>query len=170
MTTDDALRAEANRLYWESDASVGDIAGRLGLSRRALYEALEPATTGEPCRECGTILVFHNRLARSGGEAQCPGCGLEQSIAALRQATADAGAALRSHVPEPAATPPAEAELPLPTGSAAAAPTPGSPAGAAPPGAATATAPPRDRLVALGGAILAGAVAGAVTVLVLRRR
>ncbi|HET9982798.1 MAG TPA: hypothetical protein VFQ38_04410 [Longimicrobiales bacterium] len=168
MTTDDALRAEANRLYWESDASVGDIADRLGLSRRALYEALEPATTGEPCRECGTILVFHNRLARSGGEAQCPGCGLEQSIAALRQATADAGSALRDHIAELAAIPPTEAEPPLPPGSAAAAP--GALAATAPPEAATAAAPPRDRLVALGGAMLAGAVAGAVTVLVLRRR
>ncbi|MBX6364738.1 MAG: hypothetical protein IRZ00_12790 [Gemmatimonadetes bacterium] len=164
MTTDDALRAEANRLYWESDASVGDIADRLGLSRRALYEALEPAPTGESCRECGTILVFHNRLARSGGEAQCPGCGLEQSIAALRQATADAGAALRRHAGASRGAPPTTEAQPALTLRPAGAPAPGYAASPA------AVATPRGRLAALGGAVLAGAVAGAVTVLVLRRR
>jgi hypothetical protein len=62
-------------MYWESEASVADVAARFDLSRRALYDAIEPYPAGLDCVECGTALVFENRLARSRHTASCPACG-----------------------------------------------------------------------------------------------
>jgi hypothetical protein len=67
-------RTEANRLYWETDESVADIASRLDMSRRALYEAIEPLPSGAACPTCGAPLSFENRSARLAGEATCPVC------------------------------------------------------------------------------------------------
>lgn len=68
-------RRELNRLYWDSDASVAEIADRLDISRRALYDGIEPRPAGAPCPECGTPLGFRNRTALEAGEAECPACG-----------------------------------------------------------------------------------------------
>ncbi len=65
---------EANRLYWDSDVSVADIADRMGWSRRALYDAIEPLPTDAACAVCGTPLVFLNRSARSSATASCIAC------------------------------------------------------------------------------------------------
>ncbi len=73
-------RLEANRLYWETDSSVGDIAESLGLSRRALYELLDPIVADGPCPGCGEALLFANRLARAAGDAICPGCGTSRHV------------------------------------------------------------------------------------------
>jgi hypothetical protein len=67
-------RAEANRLYWETDESVADIARRLDVSRRALYEAIEPLPTGAACDVCGSALLWENRSARLADDATCPHC------------------------------------------------------------------------------------------------
>jgi hypothetical protein len=72
--------AEANRLYWETETSVAEIASRLDLSRRALYEAVEPAGTGAPCPECGEELYFENRSARRSSQATCAACGAVEQI------------------------------------------------------------------------------------------
>lgn len=82
-----SVTREANRLYWKTDASVAEIAERLRLSRRALYEVLGPELTGRPCPACGAKLSFANRLARAAGAAVCSGCGRKQ---ALESATAAA--------------------------------------------------------------------------------
>ena len=74
-------RLEANRLYWETDASVGHIAETLGISRRALYDLLERIPAPDPCPDCGGPLLFTNRLARSTGEAQCGACGVTTTLA-----------------------------------------------------------------------------------------
>jgi hypothetical protein len=66
--------AEANRLYWESDESVADIAARLDMSRRALYDAIEPLPSGGTCDVCGGPLTFENRSARTAGHASCEVC------------------------------------------------------------------------------------------------
>lgn len=95
MPHDERLSAEVNRLYWESDASVAEIADRLGISRRALYQALKSLPAGVRCPECGADLVFANRSSRSAGAATCPACALEEDIALLRGLTAEAGPALR---------------------------------------------------------------------------
>ncbi len=92
---DERLAGEVNRLYWESDASVGRIAEQLGISRRALYDALEPLDIGVACPRCGAGLVYPNRSRRESGQAVCPECGLEPDLATLRAATAEAGAAMR---------------------------------------------------------------------------
>jgi hypothetical protein len=75
MTPLDAeAAAEANRLYWETDDSVSEIAERLEISRRALYEAVDPLPTGDPCTVCGGPLTFENRSARTAGNATCAVC------------------------------------------------------------------------------------------------
>lgn len=78
---EDEIRAQVNRLYWNSDASVGDIAGQVGLSRRALYDAIEPRPAGRPCPECGSALGFRNRTAMENREAECAECGHEATLA-----------------------------------------------------------------------------------------
>jgi hypothetical protein len=148
MATEDPLIAEANRLYWESDLSVGTIAQQLGLSRRALYGALQPEASGVSCPDCGTEMGFANRSAQLAGEAQCPGCGLEADVAA---APAPAG---HNGGPPEATEPEVEQEL-----------------------TAGPRAPLdlealdlRERAVMIGGAALAGVFVGAVAAFVASRR
>lgn len=81
MTDEERLIREVNRLYWETDASVGDIADRLDISRRALYDAIQPAPAPVPCPECGGPLGYRNRTAREQGDAECGGCGAEVGVA-----------------------------------------------------------------------------------------
>ena len=73
---------EANRLYWDSDLSVADIADRLGRSRRALYDAVEPLPTETMCDVCGAPLVFLNRSARSSATTTCVTCAEREEDAA----------------------------------------------------------------------------------------
>jgi hypothetical protein len=67
-------RAEANRLYWETDESVADIARRLDVSRRALYDAIEPLPAGTACDVCGAPMAYENRSARLADDPTCPMC------------------------------------------------------------------------------------------------
>ncbi len=139
---------EANQLYWETEVSVADIADRLGLSRRGLYEVVRPAPAGAPCPACGSDLMFTNRLARSTGSAACPACGREE---ALESVEAEEGLAADTGLP-----PDLEQELdaarmsPLETDAALA----------------------RARALSLGGALLTGVIAGALAALLFgpRRR
>lgn len=70
----DTIAAEANRLYWETETSVAEIAQQLELSRRALYDSVDPLPTSASCEVCGTPLVFENRSARNAGIETCPAC------------------------------------------------------------------------------------------------
>jgi hypothetical protein len=70
----DTIAAEANRLYWETETSVADIAQQLELSRRALYDSVDPLPTSGSCEVCGSPLVFENRSARNAGIEFCPAC------------------------------------------------------------------------------------------------
>ena len=90
---EERLADEVSRLYWETDASVGEIAAELDISRRALYAALRPLPAGERCTECGGELVFMTRSARTEGAAECAACGREQDVAATAAAAAEGGAA-----------------------------------------------------------------------------
>jgi hypothetical protein len=65
----------ANELYWQSNASVAEIAARFDLSRRALYEAIRPLPADAACPACGGGLMFENRLARRTGQGVCDACG-----------------------------------------------------------------------------------------------
>lgn len=71
---------EANRLYWETDAPVADIAARLDLSRRGLYDAVRPSPAGAACDACGEGLHYENRSARRQGSATCPACGATRMV------------------------------------------------------------------------------------------
>lgn len=85
--------AEANRLYWDTEESVANIADRLDVSRRALYEAVHPLDTGATCASCGGHLTFENRSSRKLGAAVCPACGAEEQVEPGRaRAAAEAGA------------------------------------------------------------------------------
>jgi hypothetical protein len=66
--------AEANRLYWESDVSVAEIAQRLELSRRALYAAIQPLPADRNCERCGGKMTYENRSARASDQAVCLAC------------------------------------------------------------------------------------------------
>lgn len=75
-----AVTSDLNRLYWDTEGSISEISGRLGISRRALYEMLEPAPAGVECGDCGAELYYPNRSARTAGVGHCLMCGAECAI------------------------------------------------------------------------------------------
>ena len=168
---DERLAAEVNRLYWETDVSVGEIANRLGLSRRALYDALRGRPTGSACPACGAGLVYANRSRRDAGQATCPDCGLEVDVATTERRAAEPAAPERPAA-EPAAAgkagdlheaedqawaePDATVEQEWDAGRLA-------------PIAPDASYR-LDRALLLGGAALLGVAAGAILMLLMRRR
>ena len=77
---DERTAGELNRLYWGTDASVAEIAERLEISRRALYDGIEPRPAGATCPACGDALVFRNRMAADRREASCETCGREEAL------------------------------------------------------------------------------------------
>ncbi|HEX7088982.1 MAG TPA: hypothetical protein VF192_02530 [Longimicrobiales bacterium] len=146
---DERLAEEVSRLYWETGASVGEIATQLDISRRALYAALQPFPAGERCPECGEGLVFMTRSARDEGAAECPACGFEQRIAGAIGAAGESGTRTASA----AGGGQVEGDEAAPTFRA--------------PGPAAAPGAPRGALI---GAAVLGVVAGVVGTLWLRRR
>jgi len=66
--------AEANRLYWETELPVGEIAARLDLSRRALYESIRPVPAEGNCAACGAPLEYTKRSSRIQGLPTCRNC------------------------------------------------------------------------------------------------
>jgi len=86
---EDQAHGEANRLYWETDASVAEIANGLDISRRALYDAIQPRPAGGACPECGMVVVFRNRTAAERGRAECLECELEVLLEDLAGSPSD---------------------------------------------------------------------------------
>jgi DNA-directed RNA polymerase subunit RPC12/RpoP len=80
MHTDERAAAEANRLYWDSETPIAEIADRLDLSRRALYDAVDPVSAGVRCARCGGEMQYGNRSARKAGYAACASCGSEELV------------------------------------------------------------------------------------------
>lgn len=75
MASTNEATSEANRLYWETELSVAEIAERLELSRRALYDAIVPFVVADvACEICGGEMVYENRSARAAGTAVCLRC------------------------------------------------------------------------------------------------
>jgi hypothetical protein len=89
---------EANRLYWDSDTPVADIAQQLELSRRALYDAIRPLPSGTTCDVCGGEMTWENRSARTAGVVVCMQCRAREGAAAEPDDV--------EHPPEPFALPP----------------------------------------------------------------
>lgn len=80
----DATRiVEANRLYWETNTSVADIAEQFDVSRRALYDAVRPHPAGFDCPTCGQGLQYENRSARRDRQATCSECGVRIAVAEM---------------------------------------------------------------------------------------
>jgi hypothetical protein len=73
----DQLRRQANDLYWNSGDTVDQLAARLGMSRKAVYSAVEPFETAARCADCGDPLVFTNRTRRASGLVNCTQCETE---------------------------------------------------------------------------------------------
>ena len=80
MEEKSAVAPEVNRLYWETADSVAEISSSLGISRRALYELVEPLPVGMECSSCGAELHFGNRSAKAAGIARCLVCGNEHEL------------------------------------------------------------------------------------------
>lgn len=80
----DPLADRANTLYWDSDASVNDIAEDLDLSKGSLYGMVEPRGASLACPECGSELEYPNRTAREKGFVTCGNCGLEEDEEIVR--------------------------------------------------------------------------------------
>lgn len=78
--TTPAVRASTDRLYWQTDDAVDVVASRLGISRRAVYAAVQPAPAHAPCTECGGPLAYANRSARAAGRAHCRDCGSTATV------------------------------------------------------------------------------------------
>ena len=140
---DDQARAEINRLYWASDASVGEIADQLGVSRRALYDRIDPTPAGEPCPDCGSELGFRNRTAAERREASCAECGREQRLSGRTDSVA------AESLEDPQVEQMARGALlsPMPARNV----------------------PPTASAVAVGGALLTGLAAGALIAYAVRR-
>lgn len=96
--------AEANRLYWETELSVADIAQQLDISRRTLYRLVEPVAVAGECIVCAQALVFENRSARTAAVATCTACGAEapqQDVAADETGEDDDLADIAQNAAEP---------------------------------------------------------------------
>jgi hypothetical protein len=151
--SDQPYHDDANRLYWETNASVAEIADQLAISRRALYDAIEPRPAQAPCPECGVILVFRNRTAAERRRAECLECELEMALEELTGGGAPGATA-------------------GPTTGGAARPTPGPT-----PGPTSGPTPVRERTASvsgngavLGGSLLAGLALGAAAGYLIRKR
>lgn len=87
--SEDQIAPEANRLYWNGDISVNQIADDLDISKGHLYELINPLPSGLPCPRCGEEMVFPNRTAREKGFLTCPACGLEEEEDEVQDAWAE---------------------------------------------------------------------------------
>lgn len=161
------LARQVSQLYWDSDATVGEIARRLGLSRRGLYSALVPVAAGGACMSCGAELVYINRSKRAAGQAECSECGRPADLSNLGPATTRAAPALgepaieaAAPTPAPPTPPPIEAEPQVEQLEEAG---PRAPVHAA-------AAVRRTNILLLGGIVATGVLLGAVALAVARRR
>lgn len=82
---DQTTRDELNRLYWQSEESVSAIADRLDISRRALYDAIDPLPVDAVCPGCGGALGFRNRTMAENREAECQRCGREVELGGVHE-------------------------------------------------------------------------------------
>ena len=107
-----SLHERANRLYWNSNDTVDQVASRIGISRSALYGAIEPQPAGASCPECGTALVFTNRTNRAAGQATCTECETAVDLESVRQHSASPSEMPRARRAEE----PFEGGIPAPQG------------------------------------------------------
>lgn len=88
-SSDAEFKLRANQAYWQSNASVNELAERFDLSKSALYSLIAPLPAPGSCPTCKGRVEYPNRTARDKDLVQCPACGFEGS-AAEAAATPDA--------------------------------------------------------------------------------
>ena len=87
MTTkaeDSGMVSTANEMYWESTASVNQIAERLDLSKGTLYGMIRPLPAEVTCPACGSEMAYPNRTALEKGFLVCADCGFEEEESVVR--------------------------------------------------------------------------------------
>lgn len=89
MTQQEESVARANELYWDTDMSVNRIADELDLSKGALYERIEPLSTGRSCPDCGEAAGIANRTDRDRRRASCEACGWKGSATETTEPAAE---------------------------------------------------------------------------------
>ncbi len=80
MERNASVAKQANRLYWQTEQSVADIAEQLSVSRRALYELITPENAGVRCSACGGDVVYVNRSAKASSLGRCAACAAESQV------------------------------------------------------------------------------------------
>lgn len=85
MNDDARLAEKANRLYWETDRSVNQIAEEMNVSKGTLYDLVHPLPAGLPCPACGEEMAWQNRTAREGGTITCSACEMEEEEEVVRE-------------------------------------------------------------------------------------
>lgn len=116
---DTAAQDRVNRLYWESDETVADVAKQLEMSQSTLYAAVEPRPAGVVCSRCGAPTHYLNRSGRAAGEAVCSACGATttaeeqpaQPVSTVDAPSAGATEKLRRFKEDLSAVPPERAAL-----------------------------------------------------------
>jgi transcription elongation factor Elf1 len=81
---EDGVVEVANEMYWESSASVNQIAERLDLSKGSLYSMIQPLPAEAPCPACGAEMAYPNRTALEKGFLICSDCGFEEEEEVVR--------------------------------------------------------------------------------------
>lgn len=80
-SSDAEMKLRANEAYWQSNASVNELADRFDLSKSALYALIAPLPAPGSCPTCKGRVAYPNRTARDKALVQCPACGFEGSAA-----------------------------------------------------------------------------------------
>ena len=81
QTSEGSVVETINELYWNSDHTVDEIVGELGIGRNTLYSSVRPQPAGASCPDCGTELVYTNRSNRNSEVGSCRACGTETDLA-----------------------------------------------------------------------------------------
>lgn len=74
-TSESCVDAELDRLYWNTDLTVGDIAELVGLPATGLNRHASPLPADVRCYLCRNELAFTSRSQRSEQRARCYACG-----------------------------------------------------------------------------------------------
>lgn len=87
-SSDAEMKLLANEAYWQSNASVNELADRFDLSKSALYALIAPLPAPGSCPTCKGRVEYPNRTARDKALVQCPACGFEGTAAEAAAAPA----------------------------------------------------------------------------------
>ena len=68
-------QSEIDRLYWETDTPVAEVARTLGLPARSMHQLVTALPAGVDCYRCSSELSFTSRTQRDGQRLRCDHCG-----------------------------------------------------------------------------------------------